>query len=81
MSKKLGEEGGRRGFTHLCAASGVLRGPTGDEDGIVVLDQVVVEPEMLLLGENGIVGFQAVLLKQLLISVQGLVSNCHTRVP
>jgi hypothetical protein len=48
----------------------------GNEDGLVVLDQVVVEPEVFLLSENGVIGLQAVLLQEFLISVLGFVSYC-----
>lgn len=61
---------------YLCAASGVLRRTAGNEHSVVVLDQVVVEPEVLLFGENGIVGLQAVLLEELLITISDPINLC-----
>jgi hypothetical protein len=46
---------------YLCTASSVLCSTTSDEDGVVVLDQIVVKPKVLLFGKNGIIGLQAVL--------------------
>lgn len=55
-------------FSYLSSTSSVLRGTAGDELGVVVLQQVLVEAHVLLLGQNGIVGLQAVLLEKFLIS-------------
>ena len=53
----------------LGTTGGVLRSTSGNEDGLEVLDQVLVKAHVLLgVGENGIVGLQAVLLEQLLIT-------------
>lgn len=61
-------DGGVLGEDVLRAAGGVLCSSTGNEHGIVVLDQVLIETEVLLFGEDGIVGLEAVLLKKLLIT-------------
>lgn len=48
---------------------GVLRSASGDEDGLVVLDQVLIETHVFLrIGEDGVVGLEAVLLEELLIT-------------
>lgn len=52
----------------LCTAGRVLGSSTGDEHGVVVLDQVFEEPEVLLLSEDSIIGLEAVLLEQLLVT-------------
>lgn len=53
----------------LRTAGGVLRGTSSNEDGLVVLHQVLVDTHVLLgVGENGIVGLEAVLLEELLIT-------------
>ena len=66
-------DGGVLGEDVLGTAGRVLCSSTGNEHGIVVLDQVLVEAEVLLLGEDGIVGLEAVLLEKLLIA-GGIVS-------
>lgn len=45
---------------YLSASSGVLSRPTGNEFGIIVLQQVVIETHMFFLREDGVVGFEAV---------------------
>lgn len=52
----------------LGTASRVLGSSTGNEHGVVVLDQVLVEAEVLLLGEDGVVCLEAILFKQLLVA-------------
>lgn len=59
---------------YLCAASRVLRCTASNEHGIVVFDQIIVKTEVLLFGQDGVVGFETVLLEQLLISVLRSVS-------
>lgn len=50
-------------------AGGVLRSTTGDEHGLVVLNQILVETHVLLgVGEDRVVGLEAVLLEELLIA-------------
>lgn len=56
---------------YLRASCSVLSGTTSDELGVVVLEQIFVETHVLLLGEDGVVGLQAVLLEELLISAEG----------
>lgn len=62
---------GRVGRQHvLCTSRRVLCCSAGDEHGLVVLEQVFVETHVLLgIGENGIVGFEAVLVEQCLVAV------------
>lgn len=60
--------GGVLGEDVLGPAGGVLGSSTSNEHGIVVLDQVFEETKVLLLGENSIVGLEAVLLEELLVS-------------
>jgi hypothetical protein len=63
-------EDGLGGQDVLGTTGGVLRSTTGDEDGLVVLDQVLVQAHVLLgVGENSVVGLEAVLLEELLITV------------
>lgn len=52
----------------LCTTGGVLRGTAGQQLRLVVVQEILVEAEMLLLGENGIVGFETILLEQLLVA-------------
>lgn len=64
-------EDGLGGQDVLGTTGGVLRSTTGNEDGLVVLDQVLVETHVLLgIGEDGIVGLQAVLLEELLVTAR-----------
>lgn len=53
----------------LGAAGRVLGGAAGDELGVVVGQQVLVQGLVLLLGQDGIVGFEAVLLEQSLVAL------------
>lgn len=58
------------GGQDVLGTSGAVLGSTaGDELGIVVVEEVLVEGDVLLLGEDGIVGLEAVLVEQ------GLVTN------
>lgn len=53
----------------LCTTGSVLRGTTSDEDGLVVLDQVLIQAHVLLwVGQNGIIGLQTILVEQCLIT-------------
>lgn len=55
----------------LGTTGGVLCSTSSDEDSLVVLDQVLVETHVLLrVCENGIVGLEAILLEELLITEQ-----------
>jgi hypothetical protein len=60
----------------LCTTGRVLGSSTGNEHGVVVLDQVFVEAGMLLLGEDGIVSLELVLREQLLVAA-GTASVSH----
>lgn len=57
-------------LTHLSTSRRVLGGAASDELSVVVLEQVIVQAQVLLLGEDGVVGLQAVLLEELLIAAQ-----------
>jgi hypothetical protein len=72
---------GRVGLEHvLCTSRCVLGGTAGDEDGFVVLDQVLVEAHVLLrVGKNGIVGLEAILVEQCLVAVHSKVSMGPSR--
>ena len=62
-------EDGLGGQDVLGTTGGVLRSTTGNEDGLVVLDQVLVETHVLLrFGKDRVVGLEAVLLEELLIT-------------
>lgn len=50
------------------AAGGVLGGAAGDELGVVVVEEVIVDSEMRLLGEDGVVGLEVVLLQEGLVA-------------
>ena len=54
---------------HLSTASGVLGSTTGNVLGGVVGLDIVVDREVLVLGEDGIVGLQLILVKQSLVAV------------
>lgn len=58
-----GGEERERGY--LCPSGRVLRRPTRDEFGVVVLQQVFVEAHVLFLGQDGVVGFHAIFLEEL----------------
>lgn len=52
----------------LCASGSVLGGTTGVEVGLVVGQEVIVDAQVLVLGENGIVGLESVLVEQGLVT-------------
>lgn len=52
----------------LGTAGGVLGGATGNELGVVVVEKVFVEGNVLLLGEDGVVGLEAVLVEEGLVA-------------
>lgn len=81
---KVGDEVLTCGPTYLSAASSVLCRTSSDENSLVVLDQIVVQSEMLLFGKNSIIGFQLILLEELLVSgrfVSSSSSITHRRIP
>lgn len=53
---------------YLSPSGGILRRTTSKQLSISVLDELLVETHVLLLGQNGIVGLETVLLEQLSIS-------------
>lgn len=55
--------------TYLGTTGSVLSGTTGKVDGGVLGLDLLVDGEMLLLGEDGIVGLQLILVKQSLVAV------------
>lgn len=59
----------------LGATGRVLSGTTGVQVGLEVGEEVFVETHVLLLGENGIVGLEAILVEQSLVTGE-LVSAC-----
>lgn len=48
----------------LGATGGVLGGAAGEELGVVVVEEVLVEREVLLFGEDGVVGLEVVFLEE-----------------
>lgn len=63
------EEDDGFGWEHvLGAAGGVLGGSAGEKVGGVVVDEIFVDAQMFLFGENGIVGFEAVFVEEGLVS-------------
>ena len=60
MHQETGVEGRHRGEIYLCATGSVLRSSAGYELCVVVLEQVFVEAHVLVFGEYGVVGFEAV---------------------
>lgn len=57
------------GREHVLGAPGrVLRRAAGDQLGVVVVEQVLEDALVLVLGEDGIVGLQAILLEQGLVA-------------
>lgn len=53
----------------LGAAGGVLGGAAGDELGLEVVQQVLVDALVLVLGQDGVVGLEAVLGEELIVAV------------
>lgn len=60
----------------LGATGGVLGSTAGDELGVEVVEEVLVEAEVLLLGEDGVVGLEVVLLQQGLVTDSLDVCDC-----
>jgi hypothetical protein len=54
----------------LSSAGGILGAASRDEFGGVVVQEVVIDAEVLLFGEDGIIGFEVVFLEQ------GCVTDC-----
>lgn len=52
----------------LSAAGAVLGGAAGNQLGLVVVEEVLVEGDVLLLSEDGVVGLELVLVEQFLIT-------------
>ncbi len=52
----------------LGATGAVLGGAAGNQLGLVVVEQVLVEGDVLLLGEDGVVGLELVLVEELLVT-------------
>lgn len=59
-----------RGEDVLGAASSVLGGAAGEKSGVVVVENLFVDGEVLLLGKDGIVGLEAVFVKEGLVSLE-----------
>ena len=53
----------------MSAASGVLRSTASYEFGVVVLEEVFVEGHVFFFGEDGVVGFDAILFEESFISI------------
>lgn len=53
----------------LGAAGGVLGGAAGDELGLEVVQQVLVDALVLVLGQDGVVGLEVVLGEELIVSI------------
>lgn len=51
-------------FAYLSASRSILRRPASDEFGFVILEQVIIETHMFFLGEDGVVGFEAVFFEE-----------------
>lgn len=62
----------------LGAAGGVLSSAAGDELGLEVVQQVLVDALVLVLGQDGVVGLEAVLGEELIVAV-GLDVCCRAR--
>jgi hypothetical protein len=73
----------RFGLKNVCSASrSVLRSTTGNLDGLVVLEQVLVQAHVLFgVGEDRIVGLQAILVEESLVttivSTSSLLRDCR----
>jgi len=52
----------------LGTSGGVLSGTTSVQVDLEVVEQVVVETHVLLFGQDGVVGLEAILLEQLLVA-------------
>ena len=55
---------------YLRSSRGILRRSSRDELSFVVVEQVIVEAEMFLFCEDGVVGFEVVFLQELGVSVK-----------
>jgi hypothetical protein len=62
--------------TYLGTTSGVLSGTTGDQLGIAG-KQILVDTHMLLLGEDSIIGLQAILIQESGIATDGVNISDH----
>lgn len=62
IEKKEWETGGGV-CVYLSTTSGVLGGSTGNQFGIVVVEEFFVEAHVLLLCENGIIGLEPIFLE------------------
>lgn len=54
---------------YLSASCSVLSSTASNELGLAVVDQVLVDAHVLLLGQNSVVGLQTILLEHSLIAV------------
>lgn len=59
----------RSGKRYLGTTSSVLSRASGDEFGVVVLEQVFIKIHVFFFGQDGIVGFETILGKQSLVAV------------
>lgn len=75
LSDAANVDGGVGGQNVLSTTGRVLCGTASNEFRIVVLHQVVIETHVLLLSQNGIIGLQAVLLEEFLITANGVSMN------
>lgn len=62
-------------LAYLGTTSGVLSSTTGNQLGVMVLQQFLVETHMLVLGQDGIVVLQAILLQESSITIKSKVSS------
>ena len=62
IERERERRGGRNG-TYLSASGRVLRCSSGDELRSSIRKQVLVETHVLVLGEDGIIGFEAIFLQ------------------
>ena len=65
-----------RVLTYLSAAGRILGSTTSDEFSVVVLEQLLVEAHVLFLGQDGVVGLQAVLLEEGGIAASSAIEQC-----
>ena len=64
------EKDDRRVREHvLGAAGGVLGGAAGDQFGVAVVQELLVERAVLVLGEDGVIDFEAIFREELVVAV------------
>lgn len=65
-------------MTYLSSSCGILGCTTCKQLCIAILDKLLVQRQVFLLGEDGVVGLEAILLEKSIVSVGQCVSNVES---